>query len=591
MAPLSPRAAVRELLTAWRRSGWRETGGAAFGIVEALQRDGGQRSRAAIAAAIPERFVVVNATTRAHVAEAAELALHAGVETKVERHNAASGDHASTSILGAMSASRRPKVIVLTALPLEYKAAREHLCDVRAYDRERNWEIGRFRTNAGDEVDVLLIETGPENARAAAVTSAALENFRPIAAIYTGVAGGLGKKGVKPGEVVVPPHVYHYGTGKGDTELREFGQRPRGRNATKRMRLAAQRVDRQNSWRERVKGEAAQQSPRARLEPMASGDIVVKSKTSDVYRLLRLIYEDAVAIDMESGGFLASVDEFPDVEGAVVRGVSDLLDDKNPEADEERQPRAAAYAAAFTFALIDEAVTSITKGGPVADEITRSAELELGTVDELAGRAGFRTWTADTEFLFQGWPSVRDAYLAQLHALQVWLASRAWIDPDSPLARAVKNFERVLTDFHAVLLEDLEIVHGNVVRLCKSYRNERPGRDRVAAVEAFKRRVKLVENLAAELTRAGNLVLARARELDPTFHVEDGNLVILAGPDEAMGVMPRYSEEEASLGVPYPGLDTFESVLPGRDGDFGMTKSADDDPVMEGTYKNADPIP
>ncbi len=332
-------------------------------------------------AAIPDQFVVVNDTSRAQVADVAERALRCGVRANAEGSVGPSVH--GTSTLRPTSDSRRPRVIVFTALSLEYKVVRQHVEGVRTFDRERNWEIGTFGTTAGQEVDVLLIETGPENARAAAVTAAAIENFRPLAAIYTGVAGGLARKGVKPGDVIVPPHIYHYGTGKGDTELGQFGQRPRARSATKRMRFAAQRVDRRDGWRGRLRSGLAEQRPKATLEPMASGDVLVKSTISDVYTLLRLAYEDAVAIDMESGGFLASVDEFPEIEAAVVRGVSDLLDDKNPEADEQRQPRAAAHAAAFTFALLDEVVTSITERA-VADDIARSAELELSTVEELA---------------------------------------------------------------------------------------------------------------------------------------------------------------------------------------------------------------
>lgn len=581
MASLTPQAAVRDLLAAWRSCGWRETSGTVVGIVEAIRRSGGRFARDAVIAAIPDRFVAVNGAARERVADVVELALQVGVEAPAQALPDRPQFPAAVTTLGRMSGSDRPRVIVFTALHLEYNAVRAHLSDVQSYDVERNWEVGAFRTDAGVDCEVLLVETGPENARAAAVVSAALENFKPVAAIYTGVAGGLQNKGVRPGEVIVPPHVYHYGTGKADTELGEFGHRPRGRSTTKRMRLAAQRIDRQDAWRGRIKGGQGDAPPSATLEPMASGDVVVKEKTSEIYKLLRLVYEDAVAVDMESGGFLASADEFPDVESAVVRAVSDLLDDKQPEADEQRQPRAAAHAAAFTFELVDEAITSMTKGGPVEEEIAESNSLELKAAHELADRASFRTWTADTEYLFQGRPSLRDADLQRLQNLQVWLAGRAWVDPDSPLARAVKNFERVLSDFLSVFLEDLETPHYGVVRLRKSYRDERPGASQSAAIELYQRRVKLTENLGAELTRAGNLVIQRARELDNAFHVEEGDLVILAGPDEAMGVTPRYSGEEATLGAPYPGLDSFEAVLPGRDGDFGMVTQREhaDDPA------------
>jgi hypothetical protein len=79
---------------------------------------------------------------------------------------------------------------------------------------------------------------------------------------------------------------------------------------------------------------------------------VVKSLASETYEMIRSNYDQAVAVDMESSGFLFAASLWPGVESAVVRGVSDLLSDKNLERDAERQPEAARRASAFTFELL-----------------------------------------------------------------------------------------------------------------------------------------------------------------------------------------------------------------------------------------------
>lgn len=65
----TPQAAVRRLITEFRRRGWRETGGAAVAIVRALEE-----ARAAVpphraAAVVAAEFLAMNQTSRTEVEE------------------------------------------------------------------------------------------------------------------------------------------------------------------------------------------------------------------------------------------------------------------------------------------------------------------------------------------------------------------------------------------------------------------------------------------------------------------------------------------------------------------------------------------
>lgn len=236
---------------------------------------------------------------------------------------------------------------IFTALPVETAAVAAHLTDLRAVRLERDvHRRGVFPDGLG--WDVLVVETGAENQGAAVETYAALLHFEPAVALFVGVAGGFQKKGIAEFDLVVPPRVEYYGAGKAADS---FTARPRQQSPTHYLIGAARQVEREGAWLRRL-DPAPEEPTTVHLEPLASGDHVVKSLDSETYELIRSNYDQAVAVDMESSGFLFAASLRPGVESAVIRGVSDLLSDKNLERDTERQPEATRRAAAFTFELL-----------------------------------------------------------------------------------------------------------------------------------------------------------------------------------------------------------------------------------------------
>src|SRR5581483_3873545 len=92
--------------------------------------------------------------------------------------------------------------------------------------------------------------------------------------------------------------------------------------------------------------------PRALVKPVASGEKLVGSAQSDVAKMLGAAYGDAVAIEMEGHGFLKSISTRPSIQAGVVRGISDLLDNKAVAEQAGSQEMAARNAAAFCFHLL-----------------------------------------------------------------------------------------------------------------------------------------------------------------------------------------------------------------------------------------------
>jgi tetratricopeptide (TPR) repeat protein len=70
--------------------------------------------------------------------------------------------------------------------------------------------------------------------------------------------------------------------------------------------------------------------------------------------LVSRTYGDAVAVEMEGHGFLLGVHMSEPTQGIVVRGISDLLNDKDEANDDKWQPVAASHAAAFAFQVLSK---------------------------------------------------------------------------------------------------------------------------------------------------------------------------------------------------------------------------------------------
>jgi nucleoside phosphorylase len=247
--------------------------------------------------------------------------------------------------------------VVLTALPVEYKAVRDHLSDLREerHDQGTIYEVGSFPP--GQSVwSVAIAEIGMGNSSAAMEAERAISYFRPDVALMVGVAGGI--KDVAIGDVVAANIIYGYESGK---SRRSFDPRPNIGVCSYRLLQQAMAEARRSNWTKRVLDAAGQNHPQALnhatvprsfVKPIAAGEKVVASTRSDIYRFLRKQYGDALAIEMEGRGFLASAHANSSVEGLVIRGISDLINKKAMADAQGGQHLASINASAFAFELL-----------------------------------------------------------------------------------------------------------------------------------------------------------------------------------------------------------------------------------------------
>jgi nucleoside phosphorylase len=262
------------------------------------------------------------------------------------------GCSSSVSANGAGSVSRsaaeRPTAVILTALPLELRAMRDQLrAPVDRVVGQSVFVIGELEGTACPWT-VALACTGVGNLAAGAGLARAVATFSPQVALFVGVAGG--RRDVVRGDVVVANSVYQIDRGRSENGRDLFRLRtwpPRPVLVDWATGAVADEL-----WLRRLP-DPGRPAPKAHLGPLVAADWVVADERSRVAKIIDEYCSDALAVDMESAGFLASADFVHDVKTIVIRGISDHLSGKSPESDEIWQPRAARNAVAFAVELLD----------------------------------------------------------------------------------------------------------------------------------------------------------------------------------------------------------------------------------------------
>jgi nucleoside phosphorylase len=249
-------------------------------------------------------------------------------------------------------------VAILTPMPLEFGAVHAHLSDARRI-RHSTGTAAEVGTVPGVPWPVAVILTGEGNGDAGALAERVSAWLEPRILLVVGVAGSL-KEDVALGDVVVATWVYGYHGGKQDKS--GSYARPRAWRSGHRLTQAAGIVAAiGDGW-----AKSLDSQPAVHLKPIASGDVLLNSRTSPLRDQLREHYNDAVAIEMESAGVMAAASLGDRMPVLTVRGISDLADGRKHLSDRARlQPAAAAHAAAFAMALLRELPADFgTESGP-----------------------------------------------------------------------------------------------------------------------------------------------------------------------------------------------------------------------------------
>jgi nucleoside phosphorylase len=247
-----------------------------------------------------------------------------------------------------------PHAAILTALSVEYLAVRAYLTNLQEETHPQGtiYERGSFTAN-GQVWEVGIAEIGAGNPGAALEAERAITYFQPEILLFVGVAGGI--KDVELGDVVASTKVYGYESGKAE---QTFKPRPEIGLSAYNLEQRARSEARKGRWIERIGSPEPEPRPRVFIAPIAAGEKVIASTESEVFQFLRSNYGDAIAVEMEGLGFLEAARANQRVSAMVVRGISDLIDNKSAVDKAGYQEIASSHASAFAFELLANLQTS-----------------------------------------------------------------------------------------------------------------------------------------------------------------------------------------------------------------------------------------
>ena len=246
-------------------------------------------------------------------------------------------------------------ILILTALPIERDAVISHLVDVKL---EKHSEVGTdysrgFYESPSGSIDVVVGRTDQTNINTAFETERALQYYKPSNAFYVGVAGGL--KDVKVGDIVIGSDVIGYERGKAEDD--EFKPRPQFGASSYDLERAANSFASSSSWKAIATSLVdARFATEISIFPgtIASGEKVDASYRSSLHKHIKVNASHALAIEMEGLGFLKVCMTRPAVKSLLLRGISDLVNDKGEMDGKGSQLYASKNVAAFLFGLISE---------------------------------------------------------------------------------------------------------------------------------------------------------------------------------------------------------------------------------------------
>jgi nucleoside phosphorylase/adenylate kinase family enzyme len=267
------------------------------------------------------------------------------------------------SVKDVLAVTRQRKLrlaLVVTALELEFQAVLSHLNPLASVMGRSGaiYECGTFQ-EGGQEWLIIVVETGAGNHAAHNAVTNAHVDFEPEVQIFVGV-GGSRKEDVPLGSVVAADHVYMPYSGKYDEN--GFSARPREFAAHPRLLSIARKVRRDRTWIDRIRNPAngilptrdaypVNFPPLGHVAPAVSTEAVLAHNRNDLANLIANHYGDSCIVEMEGYGaiYAASQELKPAI---VIRGVSDMTENKEPAKDRVFQPIAACHAAAFAFEVL-----------------------------------------------------------------------------------------------------------------------------------------------------------------------------------------------------------------------------------------------
>lgn len=233
----------------------------------------------------------------------------------------------------------RVDVLLLCAIPVEWDSLKSLLQGAVPDPNSNDPAIRGRMESDGRSFSAALVEVGMGLKPAAMATLKAVDKYNPSLVVFVGIAGGI--KDVKIGDVVIANKVYDYETGKvADGQFQS-------RSDTRVSRADLIGIARN------LRATYQPEEYRIFVGALASGDKVVADIKSTELKRIKSMGSDSLALEMEGSAVLDAIDRAqsnPDY--FLVRGISDLVEEKTVTDREGGQERGISNACDATLALI-----------------------------------------------------------------------------------------------------------------------------------------------------------------------------------------------------------------------------------------------
>lgn len=225
---------------------------------------------------------------------------------------------------------------------------------------------------------IAVARTDQTNVNAGIETERAIAMFQPEYIFFVGIAGGL--KDVQIGDVVIGKDVYGFERGK-ETAV-GFLPRPSFGFSSYKMERWATQFSVSEQWkidRERITKGAGK--VKVFTGTIAAGEKIDASDQSQLHQFLCQNCSHALAIEMEGLGFLEACRAYQSINSLLVRGISDLVNNKAATDAEGSQELACRNAAFFVLNFINSIDRQFAADVLMTSELPR--EIIMETICEL----------------------------------------------------------------------------------------------------------------------------------------------------------------------------------------------------------------
>jgi nucleoside phosphorylase len=326
----------------------------------------------------------------------------------------------------------------------------------------------------------IAAPTGAGNVQASKAVSQIIPECQPDLVAFIGCAGGFPRK-IEQYDVVVPEYVHYIARTKVGTGVEI---RPVPELCSRVFVDHCKNVQLLDAWHQYLAPETSNAPIGVCFDPIVSGETVLVNSASKFFQSVVRASPTAVAIEMEGYGFLSACRE-RQVDAVVMRGISDMLDDKPQSGGNGQEPhpgfdnaqyKATRHAAALFFATLDfvnpavfakerqKTKKEVTKVSMILDAEMHDVPEIQSELFELFKKYGIRN------FSFKPANSVRIEFDAELDAARIYetlvqagivkdVAGHSFLEfkvnsekqPDEQLAALIRR----MNELHAESIENI----------------------------------------------------------------------------------------------------------------------------------------